>query len=592
MRIGDHRPIAPTRPPSVPTKSRAKARADSFGRVRRTPFVQGLKAATKSPVKASTPPATFGSLAPSVPPGTTPDLGPGATPQETVAYLLSFEERSGNEGDQANLFVQGLEPHLADAAWLQGFYSALGTERAARLVNTALHHGSYSDWPPEMAQEHARIAVTSLTALHASGQLNEGDMDALGTQWATGAREPGGTFNSGIALALGEVGFEHEAFQTLFVSSAVDLATSDAIGADDADDVAAAGAWVLAHTSPDNQLRVLHEIQQNGQLPTFVRLSTQGPAEVPTLLNMTRDAYDPVNGEWNHEIETRYDGMARLVFGLSFASVRDSFQGPSPVSTADIRLLQADVFAEAVKVLGDGRERTWHDSVRLKDGLARIFVEDFDALMGTLLSENMATYRHPDREALIEGMQGFFENTLFSPPLGHQSERLTAFLGDKLMTMAGDIRAVDGAGLTDEQVAARYGDGVDRVDLTHQSGLLTGSLLGGLRQADERIAANAEATANALKLVLDIGLSFVPGGATLAGLGDAALGKIFGKLTKEAIDQIKDLTVEEARQRLIERGEARIDVRGATEEIEGLAEGTVYYYGEWAEAVESGLGEN
>jgi hypothetical protein len=185
-----------------------------------------------------------------------------------------------------------------------------------------------------------------------------------------------------------------------------------------------------------------------------------------------------------------------------------------------------------------------------------------------------------------------FENALFSPPLGQQSERLTAFLADRLGTMAGEIRAVDSGGLTDAEVAAGYGDGVDRVDLTHQAGLLTGGVLGGLRQADERIAADAEAAANALKLVFDIGLSFVPGGSTLSGLGDAALGKVLDGLTSEALDQVKDLTVEEARQRLVEGGEARILVRAAIEEIEGLAAGTVHHYGEWAEAVESGLGEN
>jgi hypothetical protein len=507
-----------------------------------------------------------------------------------VAYLLRFEQVNRDEGNQANLFVQGLQPHIHDAAWLQDFYETLGAERTATLVNAALHHGSYQDWPPETAWEHARVAVTSLGALHASGQLNAADMDVLMNQWAElGPRD---TLNTGIALAVGELGPEHEALQTTFASSAIDLALSEDLGSDTANALAAAGAWALASTSPDNQLVVLRGIQERGQLPTFIERATQGATEVPTLLNMTQGTYDPVQGRWNHEITTRYDGVGRLVFNLSFATVRDSFQGPSPLSTDEIRLLRAGAFAEAVKVLGDGREGAWRHSTALKDGLARIFVEDSDVLTGTLLSENMATYRQADRDALLEGMQGFFENTLFSPPLGHQSERLTAFLADRLGTMAGEIRSVDSGGLTDAEVAARYGDGVDRVDLTHQTGLLTGSLLGGLRQADVRIAANADAAANALKLVFDIGLSFVPGGSTLSGLGEAALGKVLDGLTDEALDQVKDLTVEEARQRLIERGEARIHVRAAIEEIEGLAAGTVHYYGEWAEAVESGLGEN
>jgi hypothetical protein len=525
-----------------------------------------------------------------VPAGTTPDVGPAATPPQTVAYLLRFEQVNRDEGNQANMFVQGLQPHLDDAAWLQDFYETLGSERAATLVSAALHHASYQDWPPEAVPEHAQVAVTSLSALHASGNMNAADMDVLVSQWAAlGPRE---AFNSGIALAIGELGAEHEAFQTSFASSAIELALSEETGGDLANDLAAAGAWALASTSPDNQMVVLHGLQERGQLSAFIEGATQGSNEVPSLLNMTRGTYDPVQGRWSHEITTRYDGVGRLVFSLSFATVRDSFQGPPPLSIEETRLLQADVFAEAVKVLGDGRERAWRDSAALKDGLARIFVEDFDVLTGTLLSENMATYRQGDRDALLEGMQGFFENALFSPPLGHQSERLTEFLADRLGTMAGEIRSVDSGGLTDAKVAARYGDGVDRVDLTHRTGLLTGSLLGGLRQADERIAAHAEAAANALKLVFDIGLSFVPGGSTLAGLGEAALGKVLDGLTDEALDQIKDLTVEEARQRLVERGEARIHVRAAIEEIEGLAAGTVHYYGEWAEAVESGLGEN
>ena len=213
MRIGGHRPpSAPTRPSSPSPAKSAKTRGDTFERVRPTPFVRRSSPAPSAGGTTSTSPATFGRSTPDVPTGTRPDLGAKATPQETVAYLLRYEQMDHSEGNHANLFVQGLEPHLDDPAWLQGFYEALGTEQAARLANAALHPSSYQDWPPETAQEHARIAMTSLSALHASGQLNAADMDALVGQWAEVG--PGDTFNPGLALAAGELGPEHEAFQT------------------------------------------------------------------------------------------------------------------------------------------------------------------------------------------------------------------------------------------------------------------------------------------------------------------------------------------------------------------------------------------
>jgi hypothetical protein len=558
-----------------------------------TPAAPAMAAPAPAPppdVQAAVP-ATFRSKEPSVPPGTTPTFGPQATPQEAAAYVLQLE-MTLEPANQANIFVQVLQDHQNDAAWLRSFYGSLGAESAARLVSDALSYESYRDWPPEAAQQHIQTVEASLDTLYQAGALNAGDMDVLMQQWATDSHQMSRGFNSGLALAFGELGYRSEGLQNLFVVSAVQLATSDTLAGDAANEVAAAAAWVLSRTSPDNEMTVLHEIQQQGRLPLFVDRAMQGPGVVSTILNSTQDAYDAATQTWNHPIETDYDGMARIIFNLSYAGLRDSFQGPSPLSATELSGLRTEVFAEAVKALGDERERLWSRNTFLKDGLARIFMEEYEPILGAVLAENMATFRQEDRAALLQGMQGLFQNALFTPPLGQESQRLVDFMSQKLAGMAGDIRGIDRGGLTDEQVAARYGPGMDRVRLTHLSGLLSGCLLSGLQQAEGAIRDNAVAAANALKMVLNVGLSLVPGASTLSGLGESVLGRILDEVSDEALDRLKDMTAEEAERYLVEQGNGRLDARAAVEELKHLAEGRVHLYGEWSEAFESGLGQN
>jgi hypothetical protein len=153
-----------------------------------------------------------------------------------------------------------------DSSWLQEFFGYLGTDTSADLLNRSVGFDSRA-YPLTRLVQFETIQ-NSLVTLHDAGALNPADMDALVAAW-------GPRLDPQLALMFGALPTGNEDLQNLFVRSAVSYAAASP-PREGGSGLAAAAAWVLAETPVDNQLLLLRQIQQAGELPAFIDGATRG----------------------------------------------------------------------------------------------------------------------------------------------------------------------------------------------------------------------------------------------------------------------------------------------------------------------------
>ena len=541
----------------------------------------GAKGAADTAKAAATTPATLGNED-----VTLPDEPPAPPGVRDAIERIQAQESGFNSNPttvQANLFAQELGAHKDDPAWMQSFYSSLGSKKSAELISAASNPATYSGGgygtPADQIQEQVGNVRDSLTTLAGNGSLNKADMDKLMGHWTKDGESlidnglfGDDTFNYGIGQLFAGMPPGAEGLKNTFFQSATDA--SKGLSGPVANSLASSAANVLASTSADNQQTRLSELQKAGQLQDFTAKAVSADREAPTVLAGSSEASNFYgDGSMRPQAFVPNDGIAKLMFNIGYADIRDPFQGPAPVSSPDLQKVRTEMFGEAVKAFGDSRESTWGDSTMMKDALANLYMKDFDTINKGQLSPNQAQFSD---EAFGKGMSGFFQNALFTPPAGAQSKPMMDFLSNKFDTMS---KALSTEALKDKPYNTQ-----DLLD-SHFLGLMQGTVMNGLQQAKDKIAESAETTANALSFVLGTGLSFVPGaGKALGELSDSFIGKIFDGLSDKAKDAIKDMTVEQAKDYLIKNGEAGLNYGSLADALRDQAAENVLHYGGWGQA--------
>ena len=443
---------------------------------------------------------------------------------------------------QSNLFAQHLTAHKNDAQWLQGYFQALGTEKSAELLSGVVRPEHYRDWDPKVVNQHVDGTRAALATLHQSGLLNQGDMDALMSHWAKGDN------TSGLAQLFGN-GSVPQSLRNEFFSSAVRASQDTALSAGERNDVAAAGAYVLAATSTDNQVVQLRDLQATGgnKLSDFISRAMSSDENVPTLLNSAFNERNPSTGQFHHPIEMRYDGMARVLSSLSYAQAtnRHPLQGPAPFTQAELSKVKQEAFIAAANGM-HANARTWDDNTRLKDGLSRIFRQEFDNLWkGNLAGNNASLSNGPLQGAL----ESFFQHGLFTGPSGSERDLTSQFLADKMRGWVDDIRT-----LSDTDFQAKYG--VDKTQLSKIAGETLGHVSNGMEKAIDAAKGRKAEQEAVIKTAVDFAFALLPAGGPVKGLlgetGVKVLDSLFGKIDGDLRDKLKEMTTDQAKKALVD----------------------------------------
>lgn len=474
------------------------------------------------------------------------------SPEEAAELVQRQQNGFGDTGAvQANLFTQHLSEHKDDARWLQGYFQALGTDKSAELLSGAVKPENYRDWDPR--DVNARIDGTraALTTLYQAGKLTQGDMDNLMSHWTgdvdsqafRGLVGGGNRVNSGLAQLFAG-GAVPEGLKNEFFQSAVGASQNSELAAEERNDVAAAGAYVLSSTSMDNQVVQLRDLQASGKdkIGDFVSRAMSGEKTVPTLLNSAFNDRDPSTGNFRHPIEERYDGMARVLFNLGYADtgLRDPFQGAAPFSQAELSKVRQEAFVSAAKAM-HAHAGTWDDNTLLKDGLSRIFRQEFDNLWKGNLAGNSASLANG---TVQEAFESFFQHVLFTQPGGAQRDMTSQFLADKMRGWVDDIRT-----LSDTDFQAKYG--LDKTQLSKIAGETLGHLSNGMEKAVDSAKDRKAAQEAVIKTAVDLAFSMLPPGGPLKGVlgetGVKALDALFGKIDGDLRDRLKTATIDQAK---------------------------------------------
>jgi hypothetical protein len=550
----------------VKAKTGATVLADRFEKAGAPTIFQANGTAGAGKAGASDPPATFGKTEPAIPPDTNPSFGPDATPEEAAAYVLHVDQATGLGGPSQgfNLYAQAVADHQDDAAWLQSFHRALGSEKSAELISKAVDPTNYRDWDPDLVLEHVDAVRASLVTMHEAGALNQADMDQLMAHWTgngegqvwRGALFGGNRFNSGLAQLFRELPASAVGLKNLFFDSAVAASQNTELSGEMRNDVAAAAAFVLAGTDMDNQVVQLGELQAQGanRLGDFVTRAMASEKTVPTLLNSARNDRDISTGQFHHEIEERYDGIASIANALAYAdlSLRDAHNRRAPYTQGQLSTIRQEFFVAAANGM-EAHAGTWDDNVRLKDGLSVIFQNELDNLWQGNLAPNGASLAN---DTIQSALESFYEHALFTGPSGSQRDRTSAFLADKLRGWMDDVR--DPA-LSDAAFEAKYG-GLDRTQVSKIAGEMLGHVSNGMERALDGAKDKQAAQEAVLKTGFDLALSLLPAGGpiklatrgALGELGVKALESFFGEIDGNLRSRLEDATFDEAKRILLD----------------------------------------
>ena len=495
---------------------------------------------------AATTPRTFTSEGPNVPSDVAPD-----SPEAAAQYVANLHGITGETAAiQSNVFAQQLIANADDAQWVQDFYSALGTEKAAELISQAGNSTNYNGWSAEEITRHTDAVGESLATLYDNGMLNQADMDRLMQSWTTdsdsmsfrGLVGGGNHFNAGIGQIV--AGTSNDGLKNLYFNSAQSASQNADLPAEVRNDVAASGAYVLSRSSSDNQVTQLNNLREQGTLSDFVSRAMAGESQIPTLTNGARDD-SLYTGEPRPEIWEANDGIARLSGTLAWADVRDGWQGAPPVNNGDLSATRQEFFLSAAKGM-DTNPQSWDGNTMLKDGLSVIFRKEFDNLIFNNLAGNNASLANG---TVQESFEDFFEHALFTGPEGYQRDATSEFIADRVGGWMDDV-----SNLFDAAFQQKYG--VDKTQLSKVAGEVLAHVSNGMENAIASAKDKQAAQEAVVKSMVDFGFALLPAGGPIKGVlgasGVAVLDRVFGHIDGQIRSQLKDATTDQAKAILAE----------------------------------------
>lgn len=501
------------------------------------------------------------------------DTVPGFDDPTAAAAQTENVAFGAGEESATSQFMYFVSEHQDDAAWLQGYFGSLGSERTAELLGNVANASRYADLSAAYASQEIATARNALQTMYDSGALTDADIGRLVEGWAMER----GDFNPGVAeLFAGLEGSSAQGMQNAFARASTELALSDQdlnnraysfsddsaerLSGGDRESLAAAAAHVLGQTSWENSTSALIDLQAdggNGAVDRFISLAMSNPTSIPGLTAYTADAERArLNGGAPIAAsEIAYDGVAQLVEGLSYDTTYrggiDRYLPPAPYSYNALQSVRDQVFYSAAN--GIDANGQWQTHTGLKDSLSRILVDDFDRMVGEASTANGA--RLDDDHPFPQAFENFAEHVLFSEPSGTLRDRTSDFLVDRLSTLVIDVNTLDAAAFVDKY-------GADQTQMSHIAGAILGHIDNGAEQAVQSASDRHEAQKAGLEFALDLGwalaqdgLKLLPGGSVAAAIlpdsisGSSSFAAIQGQvesLLQEGLtDQAVELLLEE-----------------------------------------------
>lgn len=494
-------------------------------------------------------PATFGEATPSL---DNPEGGDIADRDlddpvlEDPARAAAYVVESGEELDartQSYRFTELLEAHGDDPEWIQEFYGAMGTERAAELINTATSRDAGHS--QDSAAEYGEAIGQSLTTLQEDGRLHQSDVDSLLQEMVT---------------AEGIVGFSDFSLSRMF---------PDRVGYSDSGGRATTGMFATAAAEmavgtlalPDGTPASPETQKLLAANATELMANLPNQDVVRTLYGLGEETADGGRDWSNLEqfFETATAGQRRhgfhseLVLG-DVTTVLDklgnnTLPSMSPSTAAEMRAAAFDGTLTGV------RENQRHPGAYdfagdadFKDALAHIFEKH-----PTELLEQLQTNNDLGEESL-NNLTKFFELAMFTPPLGDDSHRALQRLPEAASGLLTQLMAE----ARDEQSphAARL------------AGEILGTIDNASERASERIANDRAARDKFVDTVVGFAFDLLPAPGVSGALGDVgsgiikrALGSFDGILKRETLDRLENLSAEEAKQLIAEELKSSDDLK-------------------------------
>ncbi|HEY0460698.1 MAG TPA: hypothetical protein VGC97_16290 [Pyrinomonadaceae bacterium] len=443
---------------------------------------------------------------------------PHSSPEEAAAALKSPYRPTYDPQSDVQAFTDQLEAHKNDAAWLRGYYAALGSDKTAELISSAATTSGYSTYlyggygsrdAAEMYNKNMGTVAVSLETLRAGGGLSQSDMNNL-----TGVMAD--NFNPNVAIDMfGKVSAD---VQEMFVRAAI---------ANGSQTVEAAGSYVLAQMPGDKQAQILGSLSDS-QLNGFI---TGAMAGQTTAIDMSNYL---ATGIADRQVTLGgVEKLAQSAVGQTFQYYPYSYE---PFSTN----LQNRLFSALVNGLNNSKAfDNFRENPAFKDSLSQIFMRN-----GAEILKNQAPDGAFQDAGFITGMTKFFELTLFSPKGGEKRDDLMQFVV-KTMGSTGD--ASKNPPLSQSEYEQLH-NGWSQQDHTE----VMGGLLGMVWQAAENqkeyindeIMQDAARKKEMVGFFVGMAFSFVPGAGAvmgkIAGEGASFLQQIPDKIVNFAWDQSKD----------------------------------------------------
>ena len=441
-----------------------------------------------------------------------------ASPEEAAAGLKTNNRPGYDPAGDIQAFTTQLEAHKSDAAWLQRYFAALGTEKTAELMSTAATPTAVSsplgtDFREETADRYSRNLTTIRTALEtlrAGGGLSQTDMNNLVGELT------GGNFNPNVVTDI--FGAASTGVQELFVRAAI---------ADGSDTAEAAGAHVLGRMPSYRQAQILGALDQT-QLDDFIAGAMAGQTEALDMRNyLTTGVADKY---------VTMGGVEQLLQKANGESIPYPPFSHEPFSDE----LQNRLFAAVANGLNNPKAfENFRDDASFKDELSRLFMRN-----GTDILRAQAPDGAFQDANFITGMTKFFELALFSPNGGELRDEL---MSSVVRTMGDVGDASKNPPLSQSDYEALH-NGWSQQDHTEVMGGLFGMVWQAAANQKEfiqnEIMADEAKRKEMVGMFVGMAFSFIPGAGDvfgkIAGDGASFLQQIPDKIIDFTWDQSKD----------------------------------------------------
>ena len=440
-----------------------------------------------------------------------PRYDPKAEPEE-VARAIKAANWSGDESGNVDAFAKQLQNHQGDGQWIQRFYSALGREKAGKLINEAVNSSSYQppngDSSVKIMQERAGAIRSSLETLHSSGRLSQQDLETLVKNT-----------NDNPQFALEIIGKSTDSsLRNDFIKA---VASS---GSDNTKAATVAMISQLPENERGNALTALDQSQLNNLFTGAMR--AKGEIE-----------------DFSDEVRGLYFNDGKKVAVGDVTSLIQSAAGNKYSSD-----LKQKLFLAASTALNDDKvNKNFADNNALRESLSQIFIDETkktgaDNLLVRLASPENGRLNEDNKTAL----SGFLAYTVYAPNQTANSPELASTVR-KVFLDAGSalsdksLVADSPADLQKAQTDFKTKYGLDPKLYATMVGGLFKSAEAGLKTVQRRYSDDEEARKAAISFFVDTAASLVPGvsGIAAKGIKNGILNTLIDKTTGAVDDKVR-----------------------------------------------------